>query len=140
MQRLPRGVRNNNPGNIDYNEKNKWQGQLGIEEGVPLPRFARFDTPQNGIRAIAKLLLNYHKKGFTTVQAMINRWAPPTENNTDAYVKAVAHVVGVAPTEHIPQLSLYQLVQMTQAIIRHENGYEPFNRAVVTDGVKSAMI
>jgi len=139
MQRLPRGVRNNNPGNIDFNPKNKWRGQIGLEEGVSNPRFARFDTPQNGIRAIAKLLLNYHKKGFTTVQMMINRWAPPNENDTGAYVKAVALVVGVQPTEHIPALSLFQLVQMTQAIIRHENGYEPYNRAVITDAVREAF-
>ncbi len=57
-----RGIRNNNPGNIDYNQRNAWQGQLGLGLGVTKPRFARFDTPENGIRALGKLLLAYRGK------------------------------------------------------------------------------
>ena len=52
----PRGVRNRNPGNIDFNPRNAWQGQLGLEQGVANPRFARFDVAENGIRALGKLL------------------------------------------------------------------------------------
>ncbi len=55
----PRSVRNNNPGNIDFNPRNTWQGQLGLEIGVAKPRFARFDDPENGIRALGRLLINY---------------------------------------------------------------------------------
>lgn len=55
----PRGVRNNNPGSIDYNPHNAWQGQLGLEIGVAKLRFARFDHPENGIRSLAKLLFSY---------------------------------------------------------------------------------
>lgn len=55
----PRGIRNNNPGNIDFNSRNNWQGQLGVETGG---RFAIFDTPENGIRALGKLLINYRGK------------------------------------------------------------------------------
>lgn len=139
MQRLPRGVRNNNPGNIDFNRNNNWVGQLGLETGVAKPRFARFDSPENGIRAIAKLLLNYHKKGFTTIQQMINRWAPPVENDTGAYVRAVAEKVGLSPTLSISRFTEYQLVQMVTAIIHHENGYSPYPRATISEGVARAM-
>ncbi len=77
-----RGIRNNNPGNIDYNPRNDWQGQLGYEQGVTKPRFARFDSPENGIRALAKLLINYRGKdgmpgvggkGIDTVRETIKR-------------------------------------------------------------------
>ncbi|WP_409260545.1 hypothetical protein [Pseudomonas putida] len=55
----PRDVRNNNPGNIDFNPRNDWQGQIGKE---PDGRFAIFDTPESGIRALGKLLINYRGK------------------------------------------------------------------------------
>jgi hypothetical protein len=58
---LRRGERNNNPGNIDWNAANNWQGQLSLElEHVP-PRFARFDCAENGIRALARILLHYDR-------------------------------------------------------------------------------
>jgi len=40
-----RGLRNNNPGNIDYNSRNDWQGQLPPDPVIE-KRFARFDTPK----------------------------------------------------------------------------------------------
>ncbi|SFO05754.1 hypothetical protein [Xenorhabdus japonica] len=58
---MTRGIRNHNPGNIDHNSANKWQGQIGIETGVKNPRFCRFESPEYGIRALMKLLTNYHK-------------------------------------------------------------------------------
>jgi len=138
MQKLPRGVRNNNPGNIDYIPKNKWQGQTGIEEGVPKPRFARFDRPENGIRAIAKLLLNYHKAGFNTVAKMINRWAPPVENDTGAYARAVASEMGLSPFTPF-NFTPVLLAIMVRAIVKHENGYDPYAASVYDDGIQRAL-
>src|SRR6185369_12230040 len=102
MQKLPRGVRNNNPGNIDYNPKNKWQGQTGIEEGVPKPRFARFDRAENGIRAIVKILQTYRKRGIKTPRQIAHTWAPPVENNTPAYAAALARRLEIGLNEEIP--------------------------------------
>ncbi len=105
-----RGVRNNNPGNIDFNPRNDWVGQLGLEQGVAKPRFARFDEPENGIRALAKLLINYRGKdgmpgvggkGIDTVLETINRWAPSNENDTQAYAGAVAKRLDVRTTDPI---------------------------------------
>lgn len=56
-----RGIRNRNPGNIDYNPRNDWQGQIGKEPGG---RFAIFDTPENGIRALGKLLIKYRSRNL----------------------------------------------------------------------------
>ena len=145
---LPRGVRNNNPGNIDYNPRNDWQGQIGIEEGVPKPRFARFSEPVWGIRAMAKLILNYRgkdgmpgvgKPGIDTVREVITRWAPGNENNTEAYVQMVAKAMRVQPNDPIQLANRLLLTPMVAEIIRHENGYAPYDEDVVAQGVNLAL-
>ncbi len=130
-----RGIRNNNPGNIDYNQRNAWQGQLGLGLGVTKPRFARFDTPENGIRALGKLLLAYRGKdgrpgvrgpGIDTLRETINRRAPGTENDTEAYICAVAKILGVQPYQAIDVRLPATLRGLVVAIIRHENGGVPY--------------
>ena len=143
----PRGIRNNNPGNIDYNPRNQWQGQLKPDPMIEA-RFARFDTPENGIRALGKLLINYRGKdgmpgvggpGIDTIVETINRWAPSIENNTGAYVQAVARAVGVAPDQVINIRELRTLRAVVVEIIRHENGGNPYSAAVIDEGVRRAL-
>ncbi|MBF8781021.1 structural protein P5 [Pseudomonas fulva] len=143
-----RGVRNNNPGNIDFNPRNDWVGQLGLEEGVAKPRFARFDSPENGIRALGKLLINYRgkdglpgvgAKGIDTVLETINRWAPSTENDTRAYAYAVARRIGVQPEDPINIKDPATLRGMVLGIIIHENGGNPYPAAVIDEGVRRAL-
>lgn len=137
---LPRGVRSNNPGNIDYNPRNAWQGQLGLEEGVVKARFARFDTPENGIRALGKVLLTYQRKhGLRTVKAIISRWAPAVENDTAAYVRAVEANTGTRPGAEIDLTQAKVMTGFIKAIIHHENaGYE-YPGAVLAEGVRRAL-
>ncbi|ROM36918.1 structural protein P5 [Pseudomonas protegens] len=136
----PRGVRNNNPGNIDYSPSNKWNGQLGLEEGVAKPRFARFDTPENGIRALGKLLQTYQRVyGLNTVSQIISRWAPSNENDTAAYVKSVERRIGSAPGEKIRLTAPEVLKGFVVAIIAHENGGNPYSDAVISEGVRRAL-
>jgi hypothetical protein len=148
MATVARGIRSNNPGNIDFNLRNDWQGQLGMEEGVSIPRFARFDTPESGIRALAKLLINYRGKdgmpgvglqGIDTVRETINHWAPSVENNTEAYVKAVSVEAGVLPNESIDIRDRRILLGVVTAIIKHENGGSPYSQAVIAEGVRRAL-
>lgn len=135
-----RGVRNNNPGNIDYNKANQWQGQLGLEVGVPKPRFARFDTPENGLRALGKLLQTYQSKhGLKTVKQIISRWAPATENDTAAYVRSVEDRTGTAPGAEVNMKDPKVLRGFTEAIVIHENGYNPYSDAVYAEGVRRAL-
>ncbi|MDE9591255.1 structural protein, partial [Xenorhabdus bovienii] len=63
---MTRGLRNNNPGNIDHNPANKWQGQLPHDLSIE-KRFCRFESPEYGIRALIKLLINYHGNGYKSV-------------------------------------------------------------------------
>ncbi|MCE0964519.1 structural protein P5 [Pseudomonas sp. NMI4491_12] len=144
----PRGVRNRNPGNIDYNPRNAWQGQLGLEEGVAKPRFARFDHPENGIRALGKLLINYRGKdgmpgvggkGIDTVLETINRWAPSNENDTQAYAGSVAKRLGVRTTDPINIKDPATLRGMVVSIIIHENGGNPYKAEVIDEGIRRAL-
>ena len=140
MMKQSRGIRNNNPGNIDYNKNNQWRGQIGIETSAINPRFAKFDTPENGIRALAKLLLNYQRlHKLNTVREIINRWAPPVENIPSAYVTACARALGVDQNEVVNLSDRRLLKLLTVAIIKHENGYQPYSDAVVTDGVERGL-
>lgn len=135
-----RGIRNNNPGNIDYNKNNQWRGQIGIETSAINPRFAKFDKPENGIRALAKLLLNYQRlHKLNTVREIINRWAPPVENVTSAYVAACARTLGVAADEVINLSDRRLLKLLTVAIIRHENGHQPYSDFVIDTGISEAF-
>ena len=114
-----RGLRNNNPGNIDKTGE-VWEGQeLPGSDG----RFCTFSSMAYGCRALIRTLMTYHiKHGLSTVQEIINRWAPPVENNTDAYVDHVCRRLGVAPDHPLdfgnPQVYLH----LARAIAYHENG------------------
>ncbi|WP_245688438.1 structural protein P5 [Vibrio sonorensis] len=133
----PRGFRNNNPLNIDYNKANDWDGQVGIEKGVSNPRFARFSSMEYGVRAAAKLVRNYmNRHGLRTVYGIISRWAPSVENNTNAYAEHVAHKLGVSPYEPIQELDIPELLYH---MIKHENG-KYLDMEVVRLGSKMAGI
>jgi len=142
-----RGLRNNNPGNFDHSVRNQWQGQLALDASIE-KRFARFDTPENGIRALAKLILAYRGKdgmpgvggaGIDTVREVINRWAPGVENDTEAYIKAAAAGVGVKPNQSIDLRNFRTLIAITTGIIKHENGRVPYSAAVIAEGVQRAL-
>ncbi|TRO33859.1 structural protein P5 [Pseudomonas putida] len=145
---LPRGVRNFNPGNIDYNPRNAWNGQLGLELGVATPRFARFDSPENGIRALGKLLINYRGKdgmpgvggpGIDTVRETISRWAPGNENNTEAYIAAVTAKLGVKANDVINIKDVRTLRVFVGAIIAHECANYRYPDAVFNEGIRRAL-
>jgi hypothetical protein len=134
----PRGFRNNNPGNIDRNAT-KWQGMADDQSSDP--RFVVFKTPQWGIRALARTLLTYQNQyGLKTVKAIINRWAPPGENDTGAYVKAVAESCGVDPSAPITLDSCDMMLPLVKAIIVHENGSNPYSDALISEALHMAGI
>ncbi|MBV5720082.1 structural protein [Pseudomonas aeruginosa] len=138
MALQPRGIRNNNPGNIVWSARNNWQGQLPHDPQIE-PRFCRFDTAHNGTRALAKLLLNYCKVyGLRTVESLIARWAPSNENNTRAYASAVARAMGVPPQAslHLDQATLVALVT---AIIHQENGQQPYSAEQIAQAVREVL-
>jgi hypothetical protein len=145
MKHVPRGISNFNPGNIDRSPANKWQGRMPRERMTPRQReekrFEVFASPAWGIRAICVLLINYQDKhGIHTVRGFINRWAPPVENDTDAYVNQVAKAVGVDADRHINIHEYARMRPMVEAIIRHENGMQPYSADVIEEGLRLAGI
>ncbi len=140
-----RGIRNNNPGNIDRSPRNKWQGRMPVERMNAAQRsetrFEVFLSPAWGIRAMAVLLIGYaDRHDCDTVEKIIDRWAPPVENDTKAYVRAVARAVGVDPQEKIDVHQYARMRPLVVAIIAHENAGYRFPDDVVEEGLRLAGV
>lgn len=130
-----RGVRNNNPGNLEASSSNPWVGQTGSDG-----RFAKFETPEHGIRALGRNLISYQRQGIDTVGEIINRWAPPSDNNdTAAYIKAVCAQLGVTANQPLDASNPDTLQALCAAIIKHENGSQPYSTDQLSTGVSAAL-
>ena len=125
-----RGIRNNNAGNIRANRADTWDGQTGIDDAG----FAIFKSPEWGVRALGKLLLNYEKlHGLNTVAGIIGRYAPTNENDTDSYINSVAKKIGL--DSHTSFIVADYLPELMNAIIRHENGINPYSDELIKNGL-----
>lgn len=136
--REPRGIRNNNPGNIRAVDGVTWDGQVGVDDAG----FVIFDTPDlAGIRALAKVLRTYYEKhGLKNIYAMLQRYAPPSENDTRAYAESVSQYVDFPVFNYIPPSKFKELLpRLVEAIIRHENGQQPYSQAQIQAGVERAL-
>ncbi len=122
---LPRGIRNNNPGNLRLS-KTVWQGQAPVQSDKA---FVEFVDALSGLRALMKTLVTYYLKyNLDTVECIINRFAPPHENATDSYIHQVARALNVKRTDKINLLSKAALTALASAIVLHENGTPPAGR------------
>lgn len=83
----PRGIRNNNPGNLIYTDI-KWKGKLPKHQNKDR-RFEMFIAPVYGVRAMIKDLKHDIEKGKATVPQIVEEYAPRFENNTDSYIATV---------------------------------------------------
>jgi len=125
----PKGIRNKNPGNIEDNGT-PWRGYMGNDG-----RFIIFDSPVNGIRAIARILNTYRSKyRINTIEGVINRWAPPVENDTNAYIE---HAENALKTPRNKPLGQDQYVDLIKVIIKHENGVQPYSDEVIHAGIQA---
>lgn len=135
--KLPRGIRNNNPGNI-RRSSDRWRGLAPIQTDTA---FFNFNDPVFGIRAMVIILLKYQSHyGLRTVRSIINRWAPPVENNTSAYARAVAAEMGVEMDDEISISRPSTMYALLCAIIRHENGRQPYGRDIIMQAISMAGI
>lgn len=132
-----RGIRNRNPGNLRHGSK--WQGLCEVQTD---PDFCQFETMAYGCRALIKTLITYHcRHGLNTVAGMIRRWAPPNENDTAAYSRAVAAGIGHPEHQRLDfedDPMLYVLI--AAQIAKHENGTDALHIASDDweDGAKMA--
>ncbi|HCM8924045.1 TPA: structural protein [Salmonella enterica subsp. enterica serovar Paratyphi B] len=132
----PRGIRNNNPGNIRWGDD--WKGLVPKSQRTDKD-FCQFTTPEYGIRAMIVILRNYQRKhGLNTISGIINRWAPTNENNTQAYINSVAKSTDAAPDQFVHTDDSRFMMKLLQAIIRHENGEQPYGFDVFVRAVELA--
>ncbi|MEI3545786.1 MAG: structural protein [Alphaproteobacteria bacterium] len=130
----PRGIRNNNPGNIRHGDK--WQGLADKQTDAA---FCVFKAPEWGIRALVKILRNYQTKhGLKTVESIINRFAPQIENDTSSYILSVCQVLDVKPRDVIDVFEPGIMINLLKAVIRHENGIQPYSDEVLKKSLELA--
>lgn len=130
---MTRGERNHNPGNIRRVPGVHWQGESPVQSD---DAFVTFAAPEFGFRAIARILRSYQKRGLCTINQIINRWAPPNENDSVAYVNHVAEYCGVDPDE-ILDLGTF-LPKIIHAITVHENGVFNYTEQQIQAGISLA--
>lgn len=111
---LPLGLRNNNPGNIRPGDA--WQGMTGTNGG-----FITFQDVSWGLRALATDLANKINRGLTTIRAIVSTYAPPEENDTEAYITSVSDDTGIDDNQPL-SMDTGTLHRLMRAIINHENG------------------
>ena len=116
---VPAPIRNNNPGAL-----------------MPGGKLAQYKTPEEGLAALDKNLASYGKKGVSTLADVISKWAPPNENDTNAYIAHVAKVAGLDPNQKIDLSNPLIRHQISAGIVQHENGtkaiYQPSAQAKST--------
>ena len=127
---MSRGLRNNNPGNI-RRSKVCYKGEVRPSRD---PEFKEFSTMAYGYRAMFVLLDTYRSRyGLTTIRQMLNRYAPPTENFTEGYVRLVSDYSGVMPDEVVDTRAEMDMIPIVSAMSKIENGVAA-NRADVERG------
>lgn len=127
---MPRGIRNNNPGNLEF------AGQAGAthEQGGG-GRFAAFASMAEGVAALAGQLQRYGARGIDSVQSIISKYAPAGENNTGAYIASVAKRLGVGANQHLNLKDPTVLRELMAGITTVENGAGRVSLAQLNAGI-----
>lgn len=112
-------IGDNNVFNIRYNKRNKWFGQTGQKHG-----FCCFDSRDHAIRACFKLLVNYIRSGYDTYRKIINRFAPPSENDTDKYLDFVCSDSNVLIDPDHEVVTYNDLIYLMLKMAKMENGID----------------
>ena len=116
---MKRGIRNNNPLNIRHSA-DQWEGMRAEQTD---PAFVQFKTMAYGYRAAWKTLESYSKyfhdlpKAFN-VRNIIMRWAPPTENDTDNYIRTVLSLTGLGGNENLTKPSRATGYERLELLVR----------------------
>ncbi|MDR0941315.1 MAG: structural protein P5 [Bacteroidales bacterium] len=116
--KTPRGIRNNNPLNIRHSA-DVFQGEMKGNDKA----FKTFSSMPYGYRAAFVTLHTYLTKyGLNTIEKIMTRFAPPSENNTGAYIATVAKYSGIAADEALTATSGDKYILIVSAMSFVENG------------------
>lgn len=114
----PRGFRNCNPLNIRIG--NTW---LGERDDPDDNEFEQFVSMIYGIRAGFVILRRYIRRyHINTIRMIVSRWAPSSENKTDAYVNTVAKTMNYDPDAEIRFEDRDTMCALVNSMIFVENG------------------
>lgn len=128
----PRGIRNNNPTNIE-DSSIQWKGRIGNDG-----RYVVFDTAINGLRAgYLEIYDSIVRDGDNTIRKLIAQWAPPIENLTGAYQNSVRQQTGIASIDTVLNYSRDSKA-LLRAIVRHENGQDPYTEFQYSEAFRAA--
>ena len=125
-----RGLKNNNPLNIRQSA-DRWEGARKEQTDKA---FVQFENMAYGYRAAWKTLQSYYNRFCQqgqafTVRNIICRWAPPNENDTEAYIRTVLTISGISAKENLlpPEevKSYHRLSRLLTAMTVMENGIRP---------------
>ena len=135
--KVTRGIRHNNPLNISKVPGTHWRAEVlpqrGSGEGAGDRLFVQFESLEYGIRAAFCILETYRRKyKAVCIEDIINRWAPPSENDTEKYIKNVCLWTGLGGLQRLteedwPKLVLAMARQECGALLSEEiinRGYE----------------
>lgn len=130
-----RAERNNNPGNLNY------AGQAGatLEDGNNA-RFAKFGSTAEGVSALTRQLQRYGERGLDTVSKIINKYAPSSENNTQAYIDALSKRLGVSGDQKLDLSDPGTLSNLIKGISRHESGKDYLSDSDLMTGLSMAGV
>ncbi|TXE26163.1 hypothetical protein FOT62_23310 [Serratia marcescens] len=138
----PRGIRNNNPGNLNY------VGQNGATlEDHATPRFARFNSAFEGFAALGKQIKAYYNgtskaagyQKLQSVEDIISRFAPASENNTQAYINKLSKMLGVGRGDSLNIQDPKVLATLMNGITQIENGKNPYAPEMVLKAAQSTL-
>lgn len=116
-------VKRNNPLNIRHTKAFSWQGEIttGVNDGD----FAQFDTLEHGIRAAIVNLHTYiTKDSVNTIHDIINKWAPPIENDDVSYEETVMKQLPELNANDTLDGNYPQLAQLAWAMSAVELGFK----------------
>lgn len=128
----PRGIRNNNPGNLNF------AGQSGAtKEGGEGGRFAVFESMEHGVAALYRQLQLYFKRGVNTLSSIVKTYAPASDgNNVDAYVSALSKATGKGANETIDAGDTSTIARLMKGIVDHENGKGYISSSDIMGGIQ----
>lgn len=128
---LPRGIRNNNPGNLNF------AGQAGArKEAGPNGRFAVFGSMPEGIAALDRQLKAYSARGINTIGKLVNTYAPAGDgNNVQAYAQFLSKIAGVGVNDPLNLGDPNLRAKLIKGIAAHENGSGYVSDAQIKSGM-----
>ena len=127
-----RGIRNNNPLNIEYSKRNNWRGQVGSDG-----RFCIFEDDKWGFRAGARVLRSYQKRGINSIESIVHTFAPSHENDSNHYADLVARWTGYGKHDLLDVRNDNTAAVLIQAMARMEVGHR-YTMNEVMEGVTLA--